>query len=72
MPLSYKQVIKKVTKADFVFLRNAKGSHELWKNAKTKKIILISNHGSLNIPKGTLTKIAKSMGFRNLDEFRNF
>ena len=71
MPLNYKQTCQRLIKAGFHFYRNAKGSHELWKNLEGK-VILISNHGNINIPKGTLTKIAKSAGFKNLKEFQNF
>ena len=72
MPLNYKDVIKKLKKSGFVFWKNAKGSHELWKNQKTGKIILLAHHGKFNIPKGTLTQIAKSAGFNNLKAFQNF
>lgn len=70
MPLNYHQVCKKLKKLGFCFFRNAKGAHEVWKNSEGKTIIL-SNHGKFNIPKGTLSQIAKNAGSRNLNEFRN-
>ncbi len=72
MPLNYKQVCKRLKKTGFEFYRDARGSHELWKNEHTGKTILLSNHGKLDIPNGTLQQIAKSAGFRNLRDFQNY
>lgn len=35
--VSYKDLIKKLRRAGFIFDRQAKGSHEIWYNPKTKR-----------------------------------
>jgi len=35
--LTAKEVIRKLRKAGFVFDRQAKGSHEIWRNPTTKR-----------------------------------
>jgi predicted RNA binding protein YcfA (HicA-like mRNA interferase family) len=66
--LSVRIVIKKLKKVGFVFDRQAKGSHEIWYNPKTKRRVTIPNHPGTNLPKGTLKAIIKEAGL-NLKEF---
>jgi predicted RNA binding protein YcfA (HicA-like mRNA interferase family) len=42
--LTAKEVIRKLRKAGFVFDRQAKGSHEIWRNPITKRRTTIPNH----------------------------
>jgi len=50
--LNPREVIRKLRKAGFIFDRQAKGSHEIWRNSVTKRRTTIPNHpGSLS--KGT-------------------
>ncbi|MDX2128111.1 MAG: type II toxin-antitoxin system HicA family toxin [Chloroherpetonaceae bacterium] len=54
--LTYKELIQKLRKAGFEFDRQAKGSHEIWYNPKTKKRTTIPHHAG-SIPRGTLRAI---------------
>jgi len=55
---SYQKTIKKLKKQGFEFDRQAAGSHEIWRNSKTKKRTTIPNHPG-DIPEGTLRAILK-------------
>ncbi len=66
--LTAKEVIRKLRKAGFVFDRQAKGSHEIWRNPTTKRRTTIPNHPGISIPKGTLKAIIKEAGLTP-DEF---
>jgi len=66
--LTAKEVIKKLRKAGFIFDRQAKGSHEIWRNPTTKRRTTIPNHPGIAIPKGTLRAIIKEAGLTP-DEF---
>jgi predicted RNA binding protein YcfA (HicA-like mRNA interferase family) len=68
---SYIDVTKRIKRLGFVFLRQAKGSHEFWRNAETGQIILIAKHNK-DFATGTMKKIVKELGFRNLKDFENF
>lgn len=54
----YKEAIYKLRLAGFKFDRQAKGSHEIWYNHKSKLRITIPNHPG-DIPEGTLNAIVK-------------
>lgn len=58
-PLSYREVIKKVRKAGFVFRRNTGGTHEIWWNEEKKKTCVIPHHHE--IKPGTLKSILTQM-----------
>jgi predicted RNA binding protein YcfA (HicA-like mRNA interferase family) len=55
---TYRVIIKKIKKLGFQFDRQAKGSHEIWWNPKTRKRTTIPNHPG-DIPEGTLKAILK-------------
>lgn len=63
----YKEIISKLRKAGFKFDRQAKGSHEIWLNIKSKTRITIPNHPG-DMPEGTLNAIVKQSGL-SIDEF---
>lgn len=67
--ITYRQLIKKLKKRGFLFLRQAKGSHEIWSDGDQK--ILVPKHPG-NIPTGTIVSIVKHAGFENLKDFENF
>jgi predicted RNA binding protein YcfA (HicA-like mRNA interferase family) len=54
----YKEVVRKLRNAGFVFDRNAKGSHEIWWSLNTRKRTTIPNHPG-DIPECTLRAILK-------------
>ncbi|PIP16112.1 MAG: addiction module toxin, HicA family [bacterium (Candidatus Ratteibacteria) CG23_combo_of_CG06-09_8_20_14_all_48_7] len=65
--LSYREVVKKLRGAGFVFDREARGSHEIWYNPHTKRRTTIPNHPG-DLPKGTLRAIIREAGL-TVDEF---
>jgi predicted RNA binding protein YcfA (HicA-like mRNA interferase family) len=67
--LTAKEVIRKLT--GFVFDRQAKGSHEIWYNPKTKRRTTVPNHPGATIPKGTLRAILNQAGL-TVDDFLKF
>lgn len=67
-PLSYRELIKKVRKAGFVFRRNTGGTHEIWWNEEKKKTCVIPHHHE--IKSGTVKSIIKQMGLTQ-EEFGN-
>ena len=64
-PLSYRDVIKKVRKAGFVFKRATGGTHEIWWNDEKKKTVVIPHHHEIR--SGTLRNIIRQMGINNKD-----
>ncbi len=67
-PLSYREVIKKVRKAGFVFRRNTGGSHEIWWKEPERITCVIPHHKE--IKSGTVKSIISQMGLTN-EEFEN-
>ena len=63
----YKDIVKKLEVAGFVFLREAKGSHEIWFNQETNKYTTIPRHRG-DMPDGTLRNILKQGGVE-VEEF---
>ena len=53
------ELIRLLKKNGFRFDRMAKGSHEIWVNDQTGKTTIVPNHGSKEIPTGTMNKILK-------------
>ena len=50
------EVIRKLRRAGFVFDRQAKGSHEIWWNPKTRARTTVPHHPG-NLPEGTVRAI---------------
>ena len=65
--MTARDVIKKLKRAGFVFDRQAKGSHEIYYNPKTKRRVTVPNHPG-DLPKGTLRAIIKQSGL-TVEEF---
>jgi predicted RNA binding protein YcfA (HicA-like mRNA interferase family) len=63
------KAVKKLRKFGFEFDRQARGSHEIWWNPKTRLRTTIPNHPG-DIPEGTMTAILKQAGI-GTDEFLN-
>ncbi len=57
----YRDVVKKLKKLGFEFMRQAAGSHEIWFNQKTNSYTTIPNHPA-DLPEGTLRAILKQAG----------
>ena len=60
--LNANDVIRILKGNGFVLDRQAKGSHEIWRNAQTRKRVVVPNHGSKDIPKKTLRKMIRQSG----------
>lgn len=65
--LSANAVIRKLRRAGFVFDRQAKGSHEIWRNPETRRRTTVPRHPG-NLPEGTVAAIVKQAGL-TVDEF---
>lgn len=59
--LSYTKFIKKIKKAGFIFKRQAAGSHEIWFNPDSKRMVTIPRHPG-DFKKGTLASMVKDTG----------
>ena len=66
--ITSRDLIKKLRNAGFEFDRHAKGSHEIWYHAQTKRRISIPVHPGKDLSKGTLIAIIEQTGF-TLEEF---
>jgi len=60
------EVIRKLRQAGFVFDRQAKGSHEIWWNPKTRARTTIPHHPG-DLPEGTLRAILSQAGLSIAD-----
>jgi predicted RNA binding protein YcfA (HicA-like mRNA interferase family) len=58
------ELIRKVQKAGCYFVRQAKGSHEIWFSPLTNREFVIPNHGSQEIGRGLEAKILKQAGLK--------
>ena len=60
---SYKQLVKKLKKAEFSLKRQAAGSHEIWFNSQTQRSVTVPHHAGENFKKGILSAMIKDAGF---------
>jgi len=58
--MKYSEFFKLARKNGWRYLRQSKGSHEIWTNGKIE--VVIPNHGAKEMPKGTERKSKKKMG----------
>lgn len=65
--LTARQVLRKLRRADFIFDRQAKGSHEIWRHPDTGRRGIVPNHSG-DLPRGTLRAIIQQTGL-SLEEF---
>lgn len=59
--MTYREVVSRLRAAGFRFDRQAKGSHEIWYNPRTKRRTTVPNHPG-NLPRGTLRAIIREAG----------
>ena len=59
--MTYRELVRKLRKAEFEFDRSAAGSHEIWYNAQTRLRTTVPNHPG-DIPAGTLRAIIRQTG----------
>jgi len=65
--LTYRDVIKRLRDAGFVFDRQAKGSHEIWYNPTTHRRVTVPHHPG-GLARGTLRAIIRESGL-TVEEF---
>ena len=65
--LTAAEVIRKLRRAGFVFDRQAKGSHEIWRNSGSRARTTVPNHPG-DLPEGTVRAIVRQAGL-SVDEF---
>jgi len=58
--MKYSEFFKLARKNGWYYLRQSKGSHEIWTNGKTN--VTIPNHGSKEMFKGLEKSLRKEMG----------
>jgi len=63
----YREIVKKLKRLGFEFLRQGAGSHEIWYNPSTNRYTTIPNHPG-DMPEGTLKAILNQAGI-NTDMF---
>lgn len=64
---SAEEVIHKLRRAGFIFDRQAKGSHEIWWNPKTRTRTTVPHHPG-DLPEGTLRAILRQAEL-SIEEF---
>lgn len=64
-----KEVEKVAKKFNFFFKRHGRGSHEIWQQLETGRILVISKHSGETIKPGTMNEILKSLNISS-EEFQ--
>jgi len=63
--MKWNELTKKLSKAGWVFLRDAKGSHEIWHHPEIEgSEIVIANHPGKEVGTGLANKILKKAGLK--------
>lgn len=63
--MKWNELLKKLKKAGFVYLRDAKGSHQYWHHPDIPgSEIVIANHPSKEVGTGLARKILKLAGIK--------
>jgi predicted RNA binding protein YcfA (HicA-like mRNA interferase family) len=62
----YRQIVKRLKAFDFVFDRQAAGSHEIWYNELTDRYTTVPNHPG-DMPEGTLRAVLRQAGIEPND-----
>lgn len=65
--LGYREVILRLRARGFVFDRQAKGSHEIWYNPRTRRRTTVPHHPG-DLPRGTLRAVIQQAGL-TVEEF---
>jgi len=61
------EVIRRLRRAGFLFDRQAKGSHEIWRHPVTNRRTTVPNHPG-DLPEGTVRAIVREAGL-SVEEF---
>jgi len=64
---SYRQVARRLRRSGYAFDRPGPGSHEIWRNSKTRRKVTIPHHRG-DLAEGTLRAILRQAGI-DVDSF---
>ena len=59
--INYRQCIKKLQKLGFFYIRQCKGSHELWGRDIDKAVTIIPHHGNKTLSRTVIKGILKDL-----------
>ena len=59
--VTVKQVEKVARKMGFGFKRHGRGSHDIWENSRTGRILVMSYHSGKIVRPGTMKQMLKSL-----------
>jgi len=59
--MKYKDLTRRLRQLDCEFLRQAAGSHEIWRNPANNNFTVIPKHGGRDIPNGTVRAILRQL-----------
>ena len=63
--MKWNELIKKLKRAGYIYLRDAKGSHEIWHHPdRPGSEEVIAKHGSKEVGTGLANKILKRAGLK--------
>ena len=68
--MTYGELTRRLRRMGMRYVRHGRGSHELWVNPNNRSVALIPNHGSREIPTGTLRSVLRQLGLTE-DDLRN-
>jgi len=68
--MTFRQLTQRLARLGYQYYRQATGSHEIWWHPQTGRRTTIPNHGSKDIPKGTLAKILRDLDLTLSDLLR--
>ena len=66
--MTYRQLIRRLAECGCVFDRQAKGSHEIWRNRTNGRRGTVPNHGNTEVPRGTLSQTLRDSGRLGIDK----
>lgn len=68
--ITYRQCIKKLQKLGFYYIRQCKGSHELWGRDSDKAATIVPHHKNKTLSRIVIKGILRDIGL-NIKEFNN-
>lgn len=63
----YREVARKLRTFGYAYVRQGKGSHEVWRHTNSGLVIIVPHH-SRDMPEGTLRSILREAGI-DVEEF---
>lgn len=59
--MTYRELARQLRQVGCYLVRQAAGSHEIWRNPRTQRQTTIPNHAGQDIPRGTLRAILRDL-----------